>query len=205
MRLRPKKPAITQAAAAIESAPHQKKTQVEVMKEYRQRMKDNPEMYKSHRECETLRLKLFRLNMSDEQKKNYGEKSKERMRRYREKQKAEGDSSPKTAVRLTRAEAEKRQTGWRDQKRNQRGNMSAQKKRRVNEKRRASYHQKKKALSASPVPTTSSAVPATTSSAAPTTTSSDVPTTTSSAVPTYSGTAKRKAVSRSLKSMPKHP
>ena len=102
---------------------------------WRERLKGDPSKYKEHREYETLRVKAFRASMNLEQKQKYNEKTKLRMKKYREKMKKEGQTNNKTKHPNTRKANEKQREIWRKNKQQQRLEMTAQKKRRINERR----------------------------------------------------------------------
>ena len=52
-------------------------------RKYRQKLKQNPEMYKLHRELEKERHRQYRLNMPEDKRKVGSFKSYERVRKYR--------------------------------------------------------------------------------------------------------------------------
>ncbi|XP_033728817.1 uncharacterized protein LOC117317958 [Pecten maximus] len=110
-------------------------------KEWRLRLKSDPDRYAKFREADNVRVKGIRDTLSDEQRERYNEKARERMARYRQRQRENGIKENKKKV--TRATSEKKRKEWRDEKRVQRENMSSQKRRRINEKRREVYAQKK--------------------------------------------------------------
>ena len=119
------------------------------MKLYRERLKGNPALYKAYRESEAARSRLYRASLSDRKKADQREKTRIRVQKWREKQKVKlGQkneatvSKPKNSVK-TREQKKTQQEKWRLSKQKQRANMTGQKKRRINEKRRAKYHEKK--------------------------------------------------------------
>ncbi|XP_070545950.1 pre-mRNA-splicing factor CWC22 homolog [Ptychodera flava] len=120
------------------------KTPAERQREYRARLKSNPELYKAHRAFESARLKEYRLLRSEEKIARDREKCRIRMQRFRDRQKDSAisvSSSQKKAK--TRGEVNKQREKWRIQKRKQREAMSQQAKRRHNEKRRARNAEKR--------------------------------------------------------------
>ena len=125
--------------------PKTKKTAAEKQRDYRARIKNDPVIYKMHRELETDRVKQYRKTCSEEQKARNREQGKERTRRYRERKKATGEPMKVSAKKLTRSEKKGQATKWREEKRKQREKMNPQQKRRQNEKRRAKYAAKQTA------------------------------------------------------------
>lgn len=128
------------------SEQNKKKTQkmaaAERQRAYRQRVKENPEKYKQQKEGDRLRCKLWRMNRSEEQEQRDRDLCKQRSVVFRARQKASGTKpASKRTRKQTLAQAEK----WREYKRKERAAMPAQKRRRVNERRRALYAQKKEA------------------------------------------------------------
>ncbi|XP_033755233.1 uncharacterized protein LOC117338131 isoform X1 [Pecten maximus] len=126
-------------AAKLTTAEQKRK----ISKEWRERLKENPAKYKEHRLVETLRLQDYRKNLSNEQKEIQKGQARLRQQRYRNKKKLEGHITSKAPVNKTRASKEVQRQTWREAKRLQRMNLSHQKKRRINERRRKIYHEKK--------------------------------------------------------------
>ncbi|CAC5421559.1 unnamed protein product [Mytilus coruscus] len=121
-------------------------TSAERSRRFRDKLKNDPTLYQAYREFETARVSAYRQNMSEDKKKEYNEKTKIRMTKYREKKKMDGGSSthskPKKPV--TRAERELQRVKWREAKRISRLNMTGQKRRRINEKEELHTRQKTK-------------------------------------------------------------
>lgn len=184
MKLRPgtkvNPPSLSEEVLCLQ--PKCNKTGAEYQKEYRLRLKESKEKNDAHQYHEKIRAKLWRLNRSEDGKTNDRELNRLRARRYRERKKAEGKNTTKaTKKKVTRAERQMQKEKWCLSKKKQRAQMSSQAKRRMNEKRRAKYAATKAALT----PVGSLTVPATNGFT--------------------SSTAKRKAVSRSLRILPKDP
>ncbi|XP_069141742.1 uncharacterized protein [Argopecten irradians] len=171
-----------------------KMTGAERSRNFRERLKKNPELYKAHRAYETARTKNIRAELKEDQRLAYNAKSRERMRKYRERQKAEGVVVRKVRRVMTRTEAEVLRRKWRDEKRRLRENMTSQKRRRVNELRRIRYKQKTQLKSVKVAQTTLTGEHDVI----------DEPCTSrTSAFP--SEMAKRKAISRAKKTLPNSP
>ena len=133
---------------AEERPTKKKKTRAEYQREYRQRLKQNPNLYKLHRACENERVKEYVSNLTEEKKAQYREKTRLRVKEFREKHAAEASSSKtKKAAPKTRVAKETQRKKWRIQKQNQRSEQSVQAKRREKEKRRAKYAKKKEEMS----------------------------------------------------------
>ncbi|CAC5406242.1 unnamed protein product [Mytilus coruscus] len=160
-------------------------------KVFRERIKLDETLYKEYRQFETLRVKAFRVNMSPEQKEKYNEKTRLRMKKYREKKKSEGTDTASHPKQKTRKEKEKQREKWRKDKQLQRDNLNPQKKRRINEKRRKQYALQKQKTAPIDINTESDKT-------------STVPETASSSG-YQTKCARRKAVSRSIKILPKNP
>ena len=62
-----------------------RKTAAEMSRDYRERMKQNPEKHKLYRAYETNRVKLFMTRLGEEDRKNYQKVTNDRVRRWREK------------------------------------------------------------------------------------------------------------------------
>ncbi|XP_071819714.1 uncharacterized protein [Apostichopus japonicus] len=77
----PSSPKLSRSARAI------------VMRNYRAKLKEDPQKYQLHRQLESHRSRLHRRQLSEEQKRKYNEKSKLRMRRLRERRKAEENAN----------------------------------------------------------------------------------------------------------------
>ncbi|XP_033754519.1 uncharacterized protein LOC117343464 [Pecten maximus] len=168
-----------------------KKTNAQYQKDFRERMKKDVAVYKSYRAYESLRIQAFRASMTEEQKQKYNEKARIRNQRYRQKKKSEpGFNIYITNKRAyTRNATEKQRETWKKVKRDQRSNMSAQKRRRVNERRRELYALKKQGKKAVSNASSSSRSSSSNTSVVP-----------SGGFP--SAAAKRKAISRSLRILP---
>ncbi|PIK36346.1 hypothetical protein BSL78_26823 [Apostichopus japonicus] len=184
MKLRPgtkvNPPSLSEEILCLQ--PKCNKTGAEYQKEYRLRLKESKEKNDAHQYHEKIRAKLWRLNRSEDGKTNDRELNRLRARRYRERKKGEGKNTTKaTKKKVTRAERQMQKEKWCLSKKKQRAQMSSQAKRRMNEKRGAKYAATKAALT----PVGSLTVPATNGFT--------------------SSTAKRKAVSRSLRILPKDP
>ena len=148
--LRPKR----QLSPAVPSdvAPPVKKMQKDYSKAYRDRVKDNPGLYKLVRAEETRRNQEYRKNRSHEAVLRNRELQKLRQRRYREKLK-ERQQKEKRAPKTQRTLEQKRNQRA-EEKRVHKANMSHQKRAAINRKRREACAAKKKAPP-SPQPGTS--------------------------------------------------
>ncbi|KAJ8018147.1 hypothetical protein HOLleu_44021 [Holothuria leucospilota] len=170
------------AEAEIQQPPR-KKTRAEYQRDYRRRIKESKEIYDVFREHEKIRSRLWRLNRNSEVKAKEREQARIRAQRYRQKYKGERSSqSAKMSKKVTRAEKQALQEKWRKAKRKYPSNMSSQKRRRVNELRRQKHAESKHVSTIhnqSPDPSSEGLF--------------------------TSDSARRKAVSRSLRVLPKDP
>ena len=98
------------------NSPKTKKTAAEKQRDYRARIKNDPVIYKMHRELETDRVKQYRKTCSEEQKARNREQGKERTRRYHERKKATGEPMKVSAKKLTRSEKKGQAIKWREKK-----------------------------------------------------------------------------------------
>ncbi|VDI69356.1 Hypothetical predicted protein [Mytilus galloprovincialis] len=133
----------------------QQKSNKQKMVEYRQRLKESPDTYQAYLASEAERNKAYRVaNLTEEKRATQRELTRLRVKRFREKNKAQltlnepnqsndnvNDATPKTPQ--TRQKVKGRREYWRKKKQDQRQNMTAQKKRRINERRRQKYAGKK--------------------------------------------------------------
>ena len=115
------------------------------MVEYRQRLKDSPDIYKAYLESEAKRNKEYRASLTEEQTQKQQELTRLRVKRFRKRERLQlvknkdndstlGDnvtSQPK--VKHTRQKVTERRDYWKKEKQDQRNNMTAQK-RTINEK-----------------------------------------------------------------------
>lgn len=121
------------------------------MRLYRQRIRSCPELHRSYKNLANERNRAYRANLSEVQKLNNREKTRLRVKKWREKKKLDkqAQGNDENSVELqrskpkTRIQCQKLREVWRNSKQKQRRNMSSQKKRRVNEKRRQKYAEKK--------------------------------------------------------------
>ena len=122
-------------------------------KHWRDKLKESPDDYNQFKEFDALRSKVYRMNMTDDKKDAARAKSRERQRKFRERKQAE-KCQVKPTKSLTRSETEK-QENLREynkvKKREERANMSSQKRRRINEARRHNYVQEKSRIAPAPV------------------------------------------------------
>ena len=122
-------------------------------KHWRDKLKESPDDYNQFKEFDALRSKVYRMNMTDDKKDAAKAKSRERQRKFRERKQAE-KCQVKPTKSLTRSETEK-QENLREynkvKKREERANMSSQKRRRINEARRHKYVQEKSRIAPEPV------------------------------------------------------
>lgn len=129
-------------------------TSAERSRNYRERLKAR-EDYDQIKDINVKRGQLYRLNkqenMTEEEKAEVRAKTKERVRKHREKKKAEGgDISTGNTKILTRKQKEELTVKNRERKRKERSNWTPQKWRRHREKCRERYHSNKP--SAAPEP-----------------------------------------------------
>ena len=89
------------------------------------------------RKADNERVKLIKNTLTDEKRKQYNEKTRERMVRYRQRKKEEGRKEKKKSV--TRATSQAQRMKWKEEKQKQRAAMSSQKRRRINERRTQRY------------------------------------------------------------------
>ena len=67
--------------------PTQKKQNAARMKEYRKKLKQNPDVYQAAQQCHATYMRLQRASWTEEQKQKNGIQSKERLKKYRAKKK----------------------------------------------------------------------------------------------------------------------
>ena len=121
------------------------------VKAYRKRLKvENPEKYKELRAKNRLQCRTYRANLSEEQRAQHRVKStlRKQVQRQKKKEALEHTGSSKGMSKGTRkvdTKAVAQRAAWREQKQKQREAMSAEKRRRINEKRRQRYREKKEA------------------------------------------------------------
>ena len=166
-----------------------KKRSATKAKHWRKKLKENANEYDKFKEFDALRSKVYRLNMTEDKRNMAKEKARERQRKFRERRKAEKDQ-PKCVKLMTRSlteHEEKLREYNRVKKREERANMSAQKKRRINEGRRKKYSQAK----AKCIPSASE----------PSTSENNTPASTP-ASSLASTPARRKRLSRAIKTLP---
>ncbi|CAG2216847.1 unnamed protein product [Mytilus edulis] len=142
--LRPRQ-AGNSSVTVVEKSKTKPLTSAERSRRFRDKLKNDPTLYQAYREFETARVSAYRQTMSEDKKKEYNEKTRNRMTKYREKKKMDGGSSthskPKKPV--TRAEREVQRVKWREAKRISRLNMTGQKRRRINEKKKSYIRRQK--------------------------------------------------------------
>ncbi|XP_070172853.1 uncharacterized protein [Littorina saxatilis] len=115
-------------------------------REWRERLKDVREAYEIHKEMENLRIKAYKLSMSEEKRSQYREKNRLRIQKLRAKQNAEGKVKATVSRVLTRKEKENRQEVWRQQKQKQHAKESKSQKDARNARRRDLYAMRNQAL-----------------------------------------------------------
>ncbi|XP_063446520.1 uncharacterized protein LOC134726055 [Mytilus trossulus] len=128
----------------------EKKSSKQKMKEYRDRLKENPDTYKAYLASEAERNRAYRAKLGDQQRERQREKTRIRVQKFREKNKSalilktpQEDALVQQKTPKTRQKVKDQREYWRDKKKEQRKNMTAQKRRRVNEKRRLNYAEKR--------------------------------------------------------------
>lgn len=119
------------------------KTSAQLQQDYRNRVKTNPVVYKAQCEYDNIRIKVYKATLSEEKKEQYRKKTRERLRKFRAKKKADGIQPQEQ--RQTRGAQERQKKKWRTQKAEQRALKSCQTVRRDNERRRTKYAEKKRA------------------------------------------------------------
>ena len=118
----------------------QKKTAAQRSKNYRDKIKQDPEKYITYLEREKERNRKCRENWSSEQKIHQREKTRLRVRKWREERKPEEIVKLKKKTKpKTRAQVSSQREYWQRKKEEQRAKYSSQKRRRINEKRRLQY------------------------------------------------------------------
>lgn len=85
--LRPKRK-LAEIAEEGKPAPKKRKSPAQYQRAYRQRIKDNPELYKLYRACETERVKECITNLTEEKKAQY-RKVRLRVQKFRQRHAAE--------------------------------------------------------------------------------------------------------------------
>ena len=117
-----------------------RKSCAENSRAYRQRIKEDPDYYKTFREHENARVKSYLARLPKNKQEHYREMSRKCVQKYRAEKKARGELTytPKTAPK-TRSEKEAMRKKWRERKAAQRASLSSQARRRLNEKRRQKY------------------------------------------------------------------
>ena len=156
----------------------------ERMKKYRERLKEDGARYEAHKNKEAERRKAKVSSETPEEIERRKELGRIRQRKYQLKKNEERSSVKKIQ---TRAGEEKQRQAWRERKNRWRANLTAQKRRRIKEKDRE-YRKAKRARFddysvTAPVETTPNSTPET----------------------AYSSSAKRKAIERARKALPKEP
>ena len=147
--LRPKKDIVVTKDATDNVEPKRRtKTRKEISRDYRERMKDNPEMLKVHRDSEKKRFKEYYIRRSEEAVERNRQLQRERQQKYRERCKIQ--EVGRAVVRKTRQTLEEDRKRWREEKQLQRQNISRQKKT-AEKKHRGDTYAAKKSVSASKV------------------------------------------------------
>ena len=62
--------------------PKKHKTSAEASRDYRERLKQDPELYVAHREYENARVKAYVAQISEEKKAQYRQKTRQRVQKY---------------------------------------------------------------------------------------------------------------------------
>ena len=117
-----------------------KLTAAERQRAYRQRLKENPEKYRLHKELNNLRLRVYRDNLKGQALENSREKNRIHVAKHRALKKAQGIISKKEPPK-TRAAQEKKREYWRNKKREERRRTPREQKE-VNKKRREQRRRK---------------------------------------------------------------
>ena len=117
-------------------------------KQWRDKLKKNPQIYQAYLEVNKQRNKEYRRNLAEKQKENNREKTRLRLRRWRKKKREEKEKNPdsKPESKQKKKPRTSNQTVreyWRKKKREYREKITPQKKRRINEKRREQYKLKR--------------------------------------------------------------
>ncbi|KAK7089483.1 hypothetical protein V1264_024849 [Littorina saxatilis] len=123
-----------------------KKTAAEASRDFRMRRKEDPETYKLHCEYENNRVKVFMATLSDEKRKAYNEVTAKRAKRWRNKQKANGNPCSSYIPPKTRKEKEEQRNKWAENQRKRRANMTEEDRELAKKKRRANYAAKQQQL-----------------------------------------------------------
>lgn len=192
---------IQQPAQDRQASPTNRNSSKMKSRRFRSNIKKHPELYAAYLSEAKIRSHSYRESLSAEQRLLYNEKAKNRMRKMREKKKLaaqqENNSTTETQTvkPVTRSDEEKVQKQrekWKTEKRLYRSRMTAQKCRRINEKRRAKYRESVAAIRRASAPSTLlRELPVTDNM----TNQSDC----------RSDDAKRKALQRARQSLPKNP
>lgn len=118
------------------------------IKKYRERLKSNPELYKTAKQSHAAYMKMKRSEWTEEQKQLNREQSRERMNRYRKRKKAKEaveKKQPRTRQELEKQKQQREK--WKLSKQKQRENLSSQRQRRIREKDRERKRKKREELS----------------------------------------------------------
>lgn len=131
--------------------PKKKKSQADYSREHRARLKENEKLYKIHRVAETVRVRNYRENRSEDAKQRNRELQRIRQANYRLNLKSKGINTQRTTK--TRHAIQKEREENRERKRAYRANMSHQKRAAINQARRQKYAEtKKKQLNKAAIP-----------------------------------------------------
>lgn len=115
-----------------------KRKKTEASRAYRERLKQNPELFKAYREYENARIREYKANMSEEKKKEYIEKSKLRVQKCRARRQGGESCSPQSSN-LPKETMEKLRNRWKTQKANQRAKLTEEERTAMNQRRREQY------------------------------------------------------------------
>jgi hypothetical protein len=116
---------------------------------WRDKLKEDPVKFEEYKKKDRERAKIYRSTLNEGEKAKMREKARERVRKYREKKKVLATVTTDTITcrkKWTRNDEKMQETQrekWRVTKQKQRANYTAQKKRRILEKRRKQYREKK--------------------------------------------------------------
>ena len=116
------------------------------MPSWRQRMREkDKEKYDEKKRYEALRAKEYRAGLNEDQKARSRELTRQRVARCRARKKSEKrtKSDPAVETRGQEQQKEKKRKIWAEEKRKYRAKLTAQKKRRILEKRRVDYEMKR--------------------------------------------------------------
>ena len=117
MRVKVKRPNENEEITKDENLEMIKIKRRESYKQWKNRMKNNPDKLEKFKREDAANHRQARRDMSDEKRKIYNAKARERMRKYRERKRMSGENVPE---KKTSYQIEEQRHYWREKKRKQR-------------------------------------------------------------------------------------